>query len=191
MDDLCDILEAEILKNKSSEEDKQMLLKRLRTFCNTETNIMLVGATGCGKSSTINALFACGEQAETMEEGGQTEKRKYVEVAKVGSKADPETRDIEKYRIGNLVLWDTPGLGDGTEIDEHHKEVITELLTEEDDVFMCIVALGIIQQYYINTKTATFISKVLAILEKKLRRFPMKYSIKIILKGKIFCFLQQ
>lgn len=25
-------------------------------------------------------------------------------------KADPETRDIEKYTIGKLILWDTPGL---------------------------------------------------------------------------------
>ena len=38
-----------------------------------------------------------------------------------------------KYRIGKLVLWDTPGLGDGTEIDEHHRKVITELLRDEDD----------------------------------------------------------
>ena len=52
MDDLCDILEDEILKSKSSAEEKKALLKRLRNFCNTETNIMLVGATGCGKSST-------------------------------------------------------------------------------------------------------------------------------------------
>lgn len=140
MDDLCDILEDEILKSKSSEEEKKALLKRLRTFCNTETNIMLVGATGCGKSSTINALFACGEKDEEVtveDEDGEeivtTKKPAYVEVAKVGSKADPETKDIEKYKIGNLVLWDTPGLGDGTEIDEHHKEVITELLREEDD----------------------------------------------------------
>lgn len=141
MDDLCDILEDEILKCKTSEEEKKELLKRLRNFCNTETNIMLVGATGCGKSSTINALFAVGEQDEEVSEDDEEEldestlapKNKYVEVAKVGSKADPETKDIEKYRIGNLVLWDTPGLGDGTEIDKHHKEVITELLREEDD----------------------------------------------------------
>lgn len=141
MDDLCDILEDEILKRKTSEEEKKELLKRLRNFCNTETNIMLVGATGCGKSSTINALFAVGEQDEEVSEDDEEEldestlapKNKYVEVAKVGSKADPETKDIEKYRIGNLVLWDTPGLGDGTEIDKHHKEVITELLREEDD----------------------------------------------------------
>lgn len=141
MDDLCDILEDEILKSKTSEEEKKELLKRLRNFCNTETNIMLVGATGCGKSSTINALFAVGEQDKEVSEDDEDEldenepapKKKYVEVAKVGCKADPETKDIEKYRIGNLVLWDTPGLGDGTEIDEHHKEVITELLREEDD----------------------------------------------------------
>lgn len=141
MDDLCDILEDEILKSKTSEEEKKELLKRLRNFCNTETNIMLVGATGCGKSSTINALFAVGEQDKEVSEDDEDEldenepapKKTYVEVAKVGSKADPETKDIEKYRIGNLVLWDTPGLGDGTEIDEHHKEVITELLREEDD----------------------------------------------------------
>lgn len=144
MDDLCDILEEEILKSKASEAEKKDLLKRLRKFCNTETNIMLVGATGCGKSSTINALFAVGEEeeetAEVLNEDDdevvaevKSIKHKYIEVAKVGSKADPETKDIEKYKIGNLVLWDTPGLGDGTEIDEHHKEVITELLREEDE----------------------------------------------------------
>ena len=121
MDEICGALEEEILKSDAPAEEKQAMLARLRKLCNTETNIMLVGATGCGKSSTINALFSCNRQEE------------YVEVAKVGSKADPETRDIERYRIGNLILWDTPGLGDGTEIDVHHKEVITELLREVDE----------------------------------------------------------
>lgn len=121
MDEICGALEEEILKSDASAEEKQTMLARLRKLCNTETNIMLVGATGCGKSSTINALFSCNRQEE------------YVEVAKVGSKADPETRDIERYRIGNLILWDTPGLGDGTEIDGHHREVITELLREVDE----------------------------------------------------------
>lgn len=134
MDDLCDILEDEILNRKSSEEEKKALLKRLRAFCNTETNIMLVGATGCGKSSTINALFAVGEPG----------KEGHVEVAKVGSKANPETKDIEKYRIGNLVLWDTPGLGDGTEIDRHHKDVITELLREEDEAGNALIDLVLV-----------------------------------------------
>lgn len=94
MDDLCDILEDEILKSKTSEDEKKELLKRLRNFCNTETNIMLVGATGCGKSSTINALFAVGEQNAEVSEDDEDEldvdapvaKKSYVEVAKVGSK---------------------------------------------------------------------------------------------------------
>ncbi len=148
MDDLCDILEDEILKSQISEEEKKVLLKRLRTFCNSETNIMLVGATGCGKSSTINAMFAAGEFENGENEDDNLEERRirenYVEVAKVGTKADPETKDIEKYRIGNLVLWDTPGLGDGTEIDEHHKEVITKLLREEDNEGNALIDLVLV-----------------------------------------------
>ena len=92
MDNICEVLEEEILKSETSEEEKKAMLKRLRTFCNTETNIMLVGGTGCGKSSTINALFSCGNT-------DNEEDADYVEIAKVGIKADPETKDIEKYTI--------------------------------------------------------------------------------------------
>lgn len=133
MDEICETLEKEILRSGVGDEEKQALLARLRKLSSTKTNIMLVGATGCGKSSTINALFSCGQQ----EEG-------YVEIAKVGSKADPETRDIERYRVGNLILWDTPGLSDGTEIDEHHREVITELLREEDGEGNALVDLVLV-----------------------------------------------
>lgn len=150
MDDLRDILEDEILKSKSSDEEKKELLRRLRTFCDTETNIMLVGATGCGKSSTINALFSVGEN-EDLSNGEENEdleeivtSKSYMEVAKVGSKSDPETKDIEKYRIGNLVLWDTPGFGDGTEIDIHHKEVITDLLREKDEDGKALIDLVLV-----------------------------------------------
>lgn len=125
MEVLCDVLEDEILKSEIGQEQKKSMLKRLRKLCDTETNILLAGATGCGKSSTINAMFACSRKEEDREGS-------YVEIAKVGSRTDPETRDIERYRIGNLVLWDTPGLGDGTQIDQHHKDVIRELLREQD-----------------------------------------------------------
>ncbi len=148
---LYDILANEILKSESSEEEKTTSLARLRTFCDTDTNIMLVGATGCGKSSTINALFAYGnettEVADSDSEDGEdviVARPRYDEVAKVGSKAAPETKGVEKYHIGNLVLWDTPGLGNGTEIDEHNKKVITELLREEDSVGNALIDLVLV-----------------------------------------------
>ena len=76
---------------------------------------MVTGATGCGKSSTINALFD-------------------TEVAKVGVGVDPETMEIEKYELDNLVLWDTPGLGDGREADNRHaKNIINKLLERDKD----------------------------------------------------------
>ena len=151
-------LEEELLNLALTEKQKSKLLKKLQLLRENKLNIMLVGATGCGKSSTINALFNCAElqvedaQADSKDEckpsnaeaGGalaqeaaaattKTTEKLFVEVAKVGSKSDPETKDIEKYTIGNLTLWDTPGLGDGTEIDEHHKAVIRDLLNEADE----------------------------------------------------------
>ena len=74
---------------------------------------MITGPTGCGKSSTINALFNS-------------------EVAKVGVGVDPETMDIAKYELGNLVLWDSPGLGDGKEADNRHAKNIINKLLEVD-----------------------------------------------------------
>ena len=152
-------LEEELLNLALTEKQKNKLLKKLQLLRENKLNIMLVGATGCGKSSTINALFNCAElqvedaQADAKDEcnpinaetegGGVAQEavaattnateKLFVEVAKVGSKSDPETKDIEKYTIGNLTLWDTPGLGDGTEIDEHHKAVIRDLLNEADE----------------------------------------------------------
>ena len=58
---------------------------------------MITGATGCGKSSTINALF-------------NIDSTNYTERAKVGVTPDPETMSIERYELDNLVLWDSPVL---------------------------------------------------------------------------------
>ena len=57
-----------------------------------------------------------------------------TEVAKVGVGVDPETMEIEKYELDNLVLWDTPGLGDGREADNRHaKNIINKLLERDKD----------------------------------------------------------
>ncbi len=95
------------------EIEKQKLLKNLTAMNERKINLMITGATGCGKSSTINAMFNS-------------------EVAKVGVGVDPETMTIQKYEYGNLTLWDSPGLGDGKEKDEQHKNNIISKLRELD-----------------------------------------------------------
>jgi len=40
--------------------------------------------------------------------------------------------DIQKYELDNLILWDTPGLGDGKEADNRHARNIIDKLAEVD-----------------------------------------------------------
>lgn len=74
-------------------------------------DILLVGATGVGKSSTINAIFG-------------------NRVAKVGEGCDPETQLISSYSVKDYFrVHDSAGLGDGISNDERHaKNIINELL---------------------------------------------------------------
>ena len=56
-------------------------------------DVLVVGATGTGKSSTLNAIF------------GAT-------VAKVGTSANPETQHISAYSLHDYIRFhDSPGLG--------------------------------------------------------------------------------
>lgn len=96
-----------------SEQEKAIVFTNLARTKDTKVNILITGATGCGKSSTINALF-------------DTNK------AKVGMGVDPETMEIQKYELDNLVLYDSPGLGDGKEADIRHAKNIIELLYQKD-----------------------------------------------------------
>lgn len=94
-----------------SEANKNKILKNVMRFKEQKVNIMITEATGCGKSSTINAMFD-------------------TEVAKIGVGVDPETMEIKKYELDNLVLWDTPGLGDDKKADNGHAKNIIKKLSE-------------------------------------------------------------
>lgn len=56
-----------------------------------------------------------------------------MQVAKVGVGVDPETACIEKYELGGLTIWDTPGLGDGVERDIEIATAIKAKLAETDE----------------------------------------------------------
>lgn len=106
-------MEEDIIKADISDSEKNKLMKNFFKLKEQKINLMITGATGCGKSSTINALFN-------------------TEVAKVGVGVEPETMDIAKYELDNLVLWDSPGLGDGKEADNRHAKNIINKLHERD-----------------------------------------------------------
>ena len=97
-----------------SESDKAIILKNIQRLRDTKVHILITGATGCGKSSTINALFDS-------------------EKARVGQGADPETMHIARYDLENIVLFDSPGLGDGKEADRRHAKGIMDKLLEKDN----------------------------------------------------------
>ena len=113
-ENIYETMENDVLNANLDEAEKSKLLKNIMRLKDKNVNIMITGATGCGKSSTINALFD-------------------MEVAKVGVGVDPETMDIEKYELNNLTLWDTPGLGDGKEADNRHAKNIIKKLAEVDE----------------------------------------------------------
>ena len=113
--DIFETMQEDIMGAGIDESTRRKMLKIVMRLKEQKINIMVTGATGCGKSSTINALFD-------------------TEVAKVGVGVDPETMEIEKYELDNLVLWDTPGLGDGREADNRHaKNIINKLLERDKD----------------------------------------------------------
>lgn len=110
-----EVMQHDIMAADIPEEEKQKLLSNYLMLKDKKVNLLITGATGCGKSSTINALFGC-------------------EKAKVGVGVAPQTMEIEKFEMENLTLWDSPGLGDGKEKDtQHAKNIIAKLLERDED----------------------------------------------------------
>lgn len=106
------ILNNDILSSIKDPAIAKEILNRIRA---AKINVLLVGGTGVGKSSTISALF---------QDYGNGQKSQ----AKVGQTASPETMDVSAHELDNLVIWDTPGLGDSTEKDFEHQRKIVDLL---------------------------------------------------------------
>lgn len=78
----------------------------------TPLDIVFIGPSGTGKSSTINRLLG-------------------RNVANVGD-IDPETSSIQSYNLtDNVRIWDTPGYGDSAQNDEMYFESLEQLLNRQ------------------------------------------------------------
>lgn len=98
------------MNNYRIDDIRNTLVQRALMF---PLDVALIGATGVGKSSTINSLFG-------------------KELAVVGTGVDPETMHITEYRVNNVFrVHDTAGLGDGLEADRRHAQNLTDLLLKK------------------------------------------------------------
>ena len=122
---IYETLEKETMQSDLPEAEKNKQLSRLLKARGQKINILLTGATGSGKSSTINSLFD-------------------TSVAKVGVGVAPETDDIECYRLDNLTIWDSPGLGDSIDRDRENSLAVVNKLSETDENGVPIIDLVVV-----------------------------------------------
>lgn len=120
MENIFEKMQLELSAASIDSETKQMLLKRIEEVQNKSINILITGATGAGKSSTINALFG-------------------KKVAVVGEGVEPETAEIQKFVLGNVVLWDSPGLGDSPQKDRIFSKNIVDMLQRKDETGAALI----------------------------------------------------
>lgn len=106
----------EKLGEELPEEQKVEFAARLMKRLKIKLNILVVGGTGVGKSSTIAALF------------------KGENIPEVGVDSNPQTQEINEYAISDTItLWDSPCLGESGAKDERHEKKIIELLRGKDE----------------------------------------------------------
>lgn len=83
--------------------------------------IYVVGATGAGKSSLINAIFSFGSEST-------------VELAEVGKEYDPKTRFFFEYAYNRMMFIDMPGVGDSVENDKKWLARLNARLEQEEGI---------------------------------------------------------
>ena len=108
------LLEELIMASDLSMGEKKERLSRLVRIREKKVNIMLVGATGSGRSSTAKALFN-------------------MDAARVG--ADLKTDSVTSYVLGNLTVWvcDIPAPGCGAKSGEKYNTMLVKKLSETDE----------------------------------------------------------
>lgn len=127
-----------------SKYKKNQIISKLKEANFYPLDVMVTGVTGAGKSTTLNSLF-------------------HKDVSKVGDGVDPETMGVGAFLLNDIFrIWDTPGLGDGVNIDKIHKKKMIDLLN---------------RKYYHYGDEYGFIDMVLVIIEGSNRDMGTTYTL--------------
>lgn len=111
---LMSLYDLEHNREGKTEDERIEIAREALKELDMPLDILIIGSTGVGKSSTINAIYGDNK-------------------TKIGSGAKPQTQEIQECKISrNITLYDSPGLGEGSEKDRQHMQKIHKLLTKKD-----------------------------------------------------------
>ncbi len=114
-------------------------------------NILIIGATGVGKSTLLNKL-------------------KNKDVANVGYGVKPETQTLDKYNLtSSITLWDSPGLGEAINKDKSYKKRLKKILENENFIDLILIVIDI------KDKGITTVSKLIKNINKINKNFSDKF----------------
>ena len=132
---------------KLNQTKREMVMKELgNAFHNRTIHILIIGATGSGKTSTIRAMFD--ESKMSAEDRAKL---------KISTNANPETMGIQSYKIGGgIVLWDSPGLGDGEKDKQHIAKIKSLIQTHTKNEGLIDLALIVLNGANLRDLSAAF-----------------------------------
>lgn len=113
-------------------EDMDRLLSQLEEQLANEPppRIALIGETGVGKSSTLNALFNAGQTVSHTE--ACTQEAAEIRVPLGSIFVDRMHVDSVEVAAGDLIVFDMPGLNESLESRSHHLGVYEDVLSQVD-----------------------------------------------------------
>lgn len=116
-----------------------------------EYNILIIGATGVGKSTLLNKIHN-------------------AEVANIGYGACPETSDLDAYPLTEkIIIWDSPGLGEQTVQDKKYKKKLKNILLRDSFIDLILIVIDI------NNKSINTVVDLLKFIQEVDDQFSDKY----------------
>ena len=112
------------LRKVLGDKDFQLFERLVQEELAKPPKVAIIGKTGVGKSTTINALFGLEEKVSHTRHGTTEASKKIIELP----------------QGGKLEVIDMPGLGEDIELDEEYAKIYERTLPEADIVLYVIQA---------------------------------------------------